>query len=872
MRFLGTFLLNPLDVPPNVLRFVARQLGVQAKQVKLDRYRQGETKWDHQRDIGQTYGYRVFSEPAVWIGLIRFLMARTHLQAESPSLLLDRATARLYEHNIILPGVTTLSRLIARVQERSETQLCDRLVALLSPEQRERLVTLLSVPERAKVSSFEQLRQAPISISAQGLVGALKRVERIRQVGVRTVNLRSFPTQRLDTLSRIGLGSKTQTLRRLTSSRQLAVLLVTVSRLEASALDDALTVLDSLLTDVFNRIERQDTEQKLASLPSLEEAARSQNQLTRLFLEHLKTEQHDFDAFSQQVLTLVSKDVLERTVQAIAELTQPTADRHIEQLLARYSYVQQFVPTLLHTVGFEANRSGQPLLAAINALRTLERRKKDLSSLPTDWITGRWGKHLRSAAGEVQRSAYTLGVLEQLHLSLKRRDLYVPASDKFNDPRLRLLSGPRWADLKVEVCRSLDLDPDPAVVLARLERQLDETYHLLAERLPENASASIEEVDGKSRLVLQLDEAQDEPPSLRQLHKDVAARLPRIDLPDLLLEVHRWTGFADEFQHLSERRSRVEHLPMSVCAVLLSEACNVSLDAVVQPEREALRSSRLSWVSQNYVRAETIAAANARLVNFQSTLPDLPAWGQGYVASVDGLRFRVPVKSIYSGQNPKYFGVGSGVTYVNFVADQFTSFHGIVVPGTLRDSPLDMPTLKGKRSKADIKAQTWHCKFCGVPMTPRMGPLRAWYFAHQRDASACPFEVESEKESPRHQELKHAAAEALRRHFKDDVASVEYEVRFPHLRRIADAVITLKDGARVAVEAQLSPLTLDLLQERTNSYVRDDIEIVWVFEERAEGDLKPGGLWDACRAWLLEEGHVVLTARFTAQQSALPLP
>ncbi|MXV21248.1 DUF4158 domain-containing protein, partial [Deinococcus xianganensis] len=132
LRFLGTFLLNPLDVPPNVLRFVARQLGVQAKQVKLDRYRQGETKWDHQRDIGQTYGYRVFSEPAVWIGLIRFLMARTHLQAESPSLLLDRATARLYEHNIILPGVTTLSRLIARVQERSETQLCDRLVALLS--------------------------------------------------------------------------------------------------------------------------------------------------------------------------------------------------------------------------------------------------------------------------------------------------------------------------------------------------------------------------------------------------------------------------------------------------------------------------------------------------------------------------------------------------------------------------------------------------------------------------------------------------------------------------------------------------------------------------------------------------------------------
>ncbi|GGB81703.1 Tn3 family transposase [Deinococcus soli (ex Cha et al. 2016)] len=232
----------------------------------------------------------------------------------------------------------------------------------------------------------------------------------------------------------------------------------------------------------------------------------------------------------------------------------------------------------------------------------------------------------------------------------------------------------------------LSLDADPAVVLTRLGQQLDETYQLLAQRLPENASASIEEVDGKARLVLLLDEAQDEPASLRQLRVDVAARLPKVDLPDLLLDVHRWTGFADEFQHLSERRSRVEHLPMSVCAVLLSEACNVGLAAVAQPEREALRPSRLSWVSQNYVRAETIAAANARLVDFQSTLPDLPDWGKGYVASVDGMRFRVLVKSIHSGQNPRYFGVGSGVTYLNFVADQFTSFHGIVVPGTLRDS------------------------------------------------------------------------------------------------------------------------------------------------------------------------------------------
>jgi len=39
-----------------------------------------------------------------------------------------------------------------------------------------------------------------------------------------------------------------------------------------------------------------------------------------------------------------------------------------------------------------------------------------------------------------------------------------------------------------------------------------------------------------------------------------------------------------------------------------------------------------------------------------------------------------------AGHNPKYFGVGRGVTYYNFSSDQFTGFHGIVIPGTLRDS------------------------------------------------------------------------------------------------------------------------------------------------------------------------------------------
>ena len=52
----------------------------------------------------------------------------------------------------------------------------------------------------------------------------------------------------------------------------------------------------------------------------------------------------------------------------------------------------------------------------------------------------------------------------------------------------------------------------------------------------------------------------------------------------------------------------------------------------------------------------------------------------------DGLRFVVPVRTLNAGPNSKYFHVERGVTYYNFTSDQFSGFHGIVVPGTLHDS------------------------------------------------------------------------------------------------------------------------------------------------------------------------------------------
>ena len=71
-----------------------------------------------------------------------------------------------------------------------------------------------------------------------------------------------------------------------------------------------------------------------------------------------------------------------------------------------------------------------------------------------------------------------------------------------------------------------------------------------------------------------------------------------------------------------------------------------------------------------------------------TTTPACPlaqTWGGGEVASADGLRFVVPVRTISAGP-PPLLRRGRDVTYFNYTSDQLSGFHAIVIPGTLRDS------------------------------------------------------------------------------------------------------------------------------------------------------------------------------------------
>ncbi len=346
--------------------------------------------------------------------------------------------------------------------------------------------------------------------------------------------------------------------------------------------------------------------------------------------------------------------------------------------------------TLVRLVSEIRERANQRLwkkLAAIHYLTELNGTKKRLlDDAPEHIITGPWKRLVYDAEGRIQRAGYSLCLLERLQDALRRRDIWLKNSDRWGDLREKLLQGEEWQAQRVLVCRALGHPTDGHKGVQQLAVQLDETWRAVASRFEGNTEVHICN-DGKyPSLTISSLEKLEEPLSLLRLNNRVRQLLPPVDLTELLLEIDARTGFTREFTHVSESGARAQDLHISLCAVLMAEACNIGLEPLIKHNIPALTRHRLSWMKQNYLRAETLVSANARLVDFQSTLELARRWGGGEVASVDGMRFVTPVKTVNSGPNRKYFGSGRGITWYNFVSDQYSGFHGIVVPGTLRDS------------------------------------------------------------------------------------------------------------------------------------------------------------------------------------------
>jgi hypothetical protein len=444
--------------------------------------------------------------------------AKLHAHAwntgDGPTAIFHYAVRWLRENDVLLPGLTTLTRLVASAREQATQRLFTTLAEIPNEAQRALLDELLDVEPGGRMSRWEWWRTGPVKASAPGFAAVLALVGEVATSGLCGLDVSVVPRRRLDELARYGMAARAGQLKKHPPARRYATLVATVTRLRAKTIDDALDLLDLLMvTELAGKAHRQVNKATIRRWPRFSNAS---SRLLAAVETMLEAAEWGEDPPLSEVLEMIDAIAARPDLHAaVAEVTgtvpPPDADDDEgwrQEMATHFPTVSGLVKTLTSPIEFEANTEGQPALTAMRALPValdyrshhhsvtlLPRRLIDTSVVHGVWKRLVFG-HPARTDGLVDRNAYVFCVLEEFHRRLRRREIYAPASGRWRDPNAALLAGPAWEAVRESVLTDLGLPEDPEELLAAHSQRLDQTYRGVGARLEANTAVSID-TDGQ---------------------------------------------------------------------------------------------------------------------------------------------------------------------------------------------------------------------------------------------------------------------------------------------------------------------------------------------------------------------------------------
>jgi hypothetical protein len=203
-------------------------------------------------------------------------------------------------------------------------------------------------------------------------------------------------------------------------------------------------------------------------------------------------------------------------------------------------------------------------VTVVQQLNTTHRRTVPPDA-PMDFVSRKWRPYGGDPDGRIDRHYYELCTLWELRGALRAGDVWVTNSRRYANPDTYLIPKDRWPTLRAEICQQLHVPEDGAMRLEQRGCELAELLPRVDRLVTRHGQVRID----KGHVVLSPLAAEERPESVLRLEERVTARLPLIDLPDLLIEVDQWTGFSQHVQHLNGREPRRhDFLPILYASLL----------------------------------------------------------------------------------------------------------------------------------------------------------------------------------------------------------------------------------------------------------------------------------------------------------------
>lgn len=421
LRHPGRGLLMGEAVPDAILKLLAEQIGCAADDFTGYAMR-STTLREHRAEIEALLGLRAFAR--VDVRAMLALGSEIAASTDRGETIVAGMVDRLRADRIVLPAPSTLERLALIVRTRARKAAHANLIRDCSAEQEAALEHLIATDDHGR-TRLGWIREWPEAPSAANLKGIIERLDAVRGIGIAADRARRIHAARYAVIARTAGIVTAQHLRRLERLRRLAMLIASMIEMEAGLTDAALVMVEKMVGALFRRADRNRSDRLLGQARMLKDTARFHARLGRLLVDARASGR---DAF-RTIDAKVGWEQLERSIRFAEDLTR-SADDGLEEVVERYTAVRRFAPTFLAAFTFRTARSGDPLLGAIEVLRTMYRDGRSAlpKRVPTSFIKPRWRKVVQPAEGTIDRRAYEIAVIVHLRERLGSGSIWVDGS------------------------------------------------------------------------------------------------------------------------------------------------------------------------------------------------------------------------------------------------------------------------------------------------------------------------------------------------------------------------------------------------------------------------------------------------------------
>jgi len=146
-------------------------------------------------------------------------------------------------------------------------------------------------------------------------------------------------------------------------------------------------------------------------------------------------------------------------------------------------------------------------------------------------------------------------------------------------------------------------------------------------------------------------------------------KMRSIGVADVLRVVDQDTGFIDDFEHVLGMSSKSRQYEVDLLAILIANATNQGIYGMAQISDRSY--DQLSIIQANYLRLETLNAANDRINNATTRLSIFKHYNiqeDNLHASADGQKFEAKRETFRTRYSSKYFGTSKGVSAISLNA------------------------------------------------------------------------------------------------------------------------------------------------------------------------------------------------------------